>query len=556
LIKKVQASENIMSYEYEGIVVAEAPYLVALESENVLRREHGLPLRVHHVDLAGRVQRADEVVSADEDATAASIAHATSLLNVIKQVVRSQVQRDLNAVANDDFSRRVRDLEDQVSAITPDRGAPLIPILRTPFTVTSTPRDLALRAASGTMVSRQSRSLLDLKGIMRIQAVAEKGISPGYQHIKIGELFGGTKKVGVLTAAGSVLATNERLQDHLHSTGNDSVFAIWELSPTGDPLNVTDLFTSWSSLEAPLIIQSCDYYTKHGGSETYDQDLWWSYKAVLNSIEDVTLLALVNAKVNSHPKTDRTGPLAFFHLMKILVSCTPSQLGQIKFRLYHKLSLADFPKEDTSLHGELWTNLVKFLNCHEGTDTQDAKHNLILQYFNCSVVQFGDHFRILQAINDPRLLTLESMVATANTYRETLEADGQWHSTTRSDSAFQSRTPVPTPRVPILHTHDRAGQPIDRTPPSAGSPSSRVNANSGRTEFWCPSCLRWGSHDGAGHAPWKEQQRLRTNGRRSNSTPTPAPVPSPSPDPSPSPVPSPAPGPLTMPRSSYTVSNF
>jgi hypothetical protein len=130
------------------------------------------------------------------------------------------------------------------------------------------------------MVSRHSRSLLDLKGTLRIQAVAEKGISPGYQHIKIGELFGGTKKVGLLTAAGSVIATNERLQDHLHSTGNDSVFAIWELSSAGFALRVTDLFTSWSYLEAPLIIQSCDHYTQHGGSDTYDQDLLWSYRAV------------------------------------------------------------------------------------------------------------------------------------------------------------------------------------------------------------------------------------------------------------------------------------
>jgi hypothetical protein len=156
-------------------------------------------------------------------------------------------------------------------------------------------------------------------------------------------------------------------------------------------------------------------------------------------------------------------------------------------------------------------------------------------------------------MKDHSLTSVRTLVAKATTVAQDLQNSGQWNQVTRSGSTFQTRThpPAPASHSPAAspsgpYTHDRAGRPIDRVPPTAGQAHSRVNANNGRTEQWCPTCSRWGSHDESGHGPWKEQQMRHRNRGRSqanNTIPTPAPAPGPT-------TSTPAPGPLTMPRPS------
>jgi hypothetical protein len=66
-----------------------------------------------------------------------------------------------------------------------------------------------------------------------------------------------------------------------------------------------------------------------------------------------------------------------------------------------------------------------------------------------------------------------------------------------------------------LKTHDRFGNPIDRTPPVCGQPHTKKDS-AGKEMHWCgdPSCQCWGNHNTDGHKEWKEKMKARFKKRK------------------------------------------
>jgi hypothetical protein len=102
-----------------------------------------------------------------------------------------------------------------------------------------------------------------------------------------------------------------------------------------------------------------------------------------------------------------------------------------------------------------------------------------------------------------------------------MEYEGHWHPKVKKGSNFKAagecnKTSTSTN---VKRTHDKNGNPIDRTPPAANAPHEHTKGN--KTEHWCghDSCSRWGNHPTSKHDEWaskRRQRKDRRKGKRNN----------------------------------------
>jgi hypothetical protein len=64
------------------------------------------------------------------------------------------------------------------------------------------------------------------------------------------------------------------------------------------------------------------------------------------------------------------------------------------------------------------------------------------------------------------------------------------------------------PTIKAKPTHDAKGNLIDRTAPAQGDAIIRDSKTmTGKREYWCDICGRWGSHDADHHDAWKQHNK-------------------------------------------------
>jgi len=323
-----------------------------------------------------------------------------------------------------------------------------------------------------------------------------------------------------ILAAVDLLRINERLEEKFTLSEMDDIFKIRIFGSKGAPhdiIDVKNLFVDWLQVTPEQIIESCNCFSLYTTDKTWNDDLVWSTQTILNSIEDEGLKGKVWARLERYGKINRVGPLTLYLTLKEIAHCDATAIDNLASSLARVL-LENFPSESTDDHGSVWLKMSTFLKPF-GKVPVNSKTMLLEQYGKCTVALFRHHFNTLASMKDPRLDTIESIIAEGQAYERKLKDIGKWNPTKKQGSVFQAKIEdkVETDATKKKDvdkngntkrlTHDKAGNPIDRHPPKANESHERVNAHTKKSKLWCgnPKCSRWGNHLTKDHDEWKKK---------------------------------------------------
>jgi hypothetical protein len=327
----------------------------------------------------------------------------------------------------------------------------------------------------------------------------------------------------------------------------------WTIDPAGltRPVltNPVNIFTDWNKTTPAQISASCvnllKYAEDNDQATTLLQDLTWSYHGVLNSIVDSDLRKTVMDTLAPLTLPSKyTGPMALHVLLTHLTSCSPGVLHQIKARVFYDFDLGQVPGANVVKYNATILKTATFLESR-GVDLADCPWRVVKAYKK-GPPDFSLLFSSLEAQKHACLSNLRDLLARGQEKYEEELARNNWIPTPASGSQFYTPAPKPgstpsgsTPggRTPggttnQPPTHDARGNPIDRTPPPPGAPTTRTNPLTQREEQWCGNCPhggRWGNHPTQDHATWQAERKRRNEARKKkkqDSAQTPAETPS------------------------------
>jgi hypothetical protein len=153
-----------------------------------------------------------------------------------------------------------------------------------------------------------------------------------------------------------------------------------------------------------------------------------------------------------------------------------------------------------------------------------------------TVERFKLHLQTLDSMQDIKMSTYETILRESVRFYTVLYTGiNQWLPLTKQPSMFMGNgnnnnngnnggpSSIGLPRGMTINepkpTHDAKGNIIDRNPPSKGESIIRDSKTmSGKREYWCETCGRWGSHDANHHDAWKQRSKeYFANKKRSGS---------------------------------------
>jgi hypothetical protein len=414
-------------------------------------------------------------------------------------------------------------------------------IVGTPFSKTyfeSDPTDDANINEPISAWSRDEKDNMSGKEIHKYQALLEAGAPGLFKPLNfhlLGNDLSDRKSLETIQAASDNLTAVKQFEKFLGRYGCIELFVHYELNG-GMLVKKTSILHAWNKLTFDDVLQN-DRYLRNGvpepSKESIRRDLNFTMQAVLNSIADNGLKQEVLAEVFSLPPLHQTGPVIWFVLMRKIWKSDDMTFQTIKSKLFG-FRLEHVPGMNVPLYIIPW-QVIKNLLETRNIDTTDFNARLLLTLTRSGGAQpkqFKAHFETLKSMNDQRISDFSATLKEAASKYESLMGEGVWPQDKQKQTSIfstQQTGPLPgqestpqldtkqlidalvaatksgiasnTPKASPKPTHDRSGNPIDRTPPRAGEPSERTK--DGKTEYWCSDCGRWGNHSsGKPHTEW------------------------------------------------------
>jgi hypothetical protein len=390
-------------------------------------------------------------------------------------------------------------------------------------------RSRAEALSMGTTVSRQDRSTLRPEEKRKFHASATAKLDP---------LFSMSPDT-IDINSGSFLESNHdfflqlsKLKQHLTSYCLVDVFnLVTVFNPTSgapddsDPTTLIDMLDNYLEITEDQVAASNQGY-RFWGDDVSLENLNWTQDLLLNSC-DPTLYEEVASKLYAADEASRGGPLVLHYIIQLTVKTTDRTARAIVNKL-QEFKLSKIPGENVNTAAAIIRSAV--LRLRSAKKLPDDIHHIVFDIFlSCSVYTFKNHFQTLETMGSPKVTTWESILKEGELLYERLEYEGLWSTRYKKGSNFKATAnPPATPAANFQkdnkssekRTHDRKGNPIDRTPPAKGAPTERKKGD--RTEHWCghDRCGRWGSHPTSGHDDWfaKTQKNKSKNKTRRNTT--------------------------------------
>lgn len=337
--------------------------------------------------------------------------------------------------------------------------------------------------------------------------------------------------------SGSFLESNHdfflqlsKLKQHLLSYCMGDVFSIMTaFLPNGAPDdsnqdNIIDYLENYLDVTQDQIAKSNEGY-RFWGDEVALENLNWSQDLLLNSC-DSKLHDEVANKLYATPEESRGGPLVLYFIVQLTVKTTDRTARAIITKL-QQFKLHKIPNENINTAVAIIRSAV--IRLRSANRMPDDMNHIVFDIFLSSTVfTFRNHFQTLETMESPKIQTWELILKEAEQLYQRLEYEGQWNPRAKKGSVFKTTstpTVAPTtstssgdnvafPATKGKKTHDRKGNPIDRTPPKTGAPKERKKGD--KTEHWCDheKCGRWGNHPTDKHAEWYDKaQKLRAKFR-------------------------------------------
>jgi len=385
---------------------------------------------------------------------------------------------------------------------------------------------------------RSSRSTMTADELQSLATSIGTGVKNGYRQVRLDDILRvkdpKSDSDTVIDVTSTIVDVTNRLQAKLAKYGADAVFKVYTyMADNETPVSETSLFTSFGSVsEADLRLTIINLHTKTPDT-TFSQDLFWSLDSVYNSIDDANTRRLVEDLILKEPPEYQVGPLALFHLFHIICAVDERTLIAIRIQLHTTFGFSSVKDYDVDVLAMTYQQVHQFLEMY-GVNMSDSNLAFKRILSTCPVEAFRQHFATLTSTNDTRLATLDSTIKEARVHYNMMRVEGTYNPpvTKKQGAAFLGRvgpdrdipddvsvlsyntsTPMGRDGRP-LPAHDKGGLPIDYNAPKSGSAWKRKCPTTGRNQFWCPTCGRWGNHGGKDaddlkHDAWAKQQKER-----------------------------------------------
>ena len=332
---------------------------------------------------------------------------------------------------------------------------------------------------------------------------------------------GGTAESCDETLADGTVVTNER-----------------PVPPTGTValVEVGNLLRDWHNITLAQVVESMDLILKHVNDAVDRQNLSWTFQYLLDSL-DSDMKAFVLSKI-SHldPGIGRTGPVVFKIMADRLLQTTEN-LAQKVINGFIALRLTHFDGENVVEAIFTVRNVLKFLRYGEANSyAPRTTIQLIYDVFRGSTVgAFRAYIQQAQDIVLKDETNVELIFDHIQKKFEELILADRWVPSKKKPSAFHMSEPKTrtfaeadnggkpahkdNAKAPKKEdgqkerpTHDKSGKKIDYNPPKNNEPHTRTRDD--KTEYWCGTCGRWGSHLTDKHDEWRKN--FRKNRRKNN----------------------------------------
>ena len=343
----------------------------------------------------------------------------------------------------------------------------------------------------------------------------------------------------------------------------DNVFVIQEVVETTDPTTgavtktsneLGDLLKIWNNLTLDQVFASCKIYMNYSTTPLEAQNLNVTWEFLLANIDSdlrAAVLSEITQYKDDNPDAAQSGPMAFWIIANRIIKSTDALAHNVITGIM-AMGLIHFKGENVVDCVSTLRHVLLFLG--HGTPNSKAPPTLmdILTdiFLRCSNPTFVQYIRNMHDFHSSQIDTPEKLFRVAQEYYNTLllKPNG-WLRNTKTRSAFfahmpeltaamqseveflddmdkpspkttfrpppTNKSPPPSsdgkgPRVGI--DVDRKGNPIDRTPPKTGDPTTRINPTTNKQEHWCGKCPhggRWGNHLESGHDEFAADQKKK-----------------------------------------------
>jgi hypothetical protein len=260
-----------------------------------------------------------------------------------------------------------------------------------------------------------------------------------------------------------------KLYKYIAFYGLLNVFYIMEFDAIGQPCPFSEsskcVLVDYHSLEDYEIKESVDYFLCFG-SEYHQENLKWSYDAILNSCTP-DLRDILAGKMQVYSDDRKTGPILFMLLVRQLTNVSP-QASCIMVNKVVGMKISDFEGESITLVNKTlnaahkWLTMIHCLPPDFVLIVLDIYETTSVPYF----ARYLDTFK-LHSINDKHMLGHDELMEMAAKFYEEAILSRKWDRS-HSSSVFNA-TPSPSNNI---SGHPSSGRDHTPTIKNMGNASS------------------------------------------------------------------------------------
>jgi hypothetical protein len=318
------------------------------------------------------------------------------------------------------------------------------------------------------------------------------------------------------------------LREHIERHVMDSAFTILNVEErlnnfTGNRRlvlrdnNTISLLVDYASIDLNTVLLSTEYYVMHSNNKLDAENLAWSQELIMNCCDD-EMKHYLQSRLSLLPDHHHGGPTVFMMLVERIIS-NDEHLSRALITRLNNFTLSMVPGENIEEAAAFIKTICSRLDTC-GKLPPDVDRIVFEIMMTGSVERFQFHLQTLDSMQDVKMKTYESILREAVRYYTVLHTGiNQWLPLTKQPSMFMGNgnsngnggnagLPRGVPSHKAKPTHDAKGNPIDRTPPATGDAIIRDSKTmAGKREYWCDTCVRWGSHDANHHDAWKQRNK-------------------------------------------------
>ena len=318
----------------------------------------------------------------------------------------------------------------------------------TALAVDRTSTDIATKAKTFPKESREDLKKKDFKSYLRMVEFCKQGLTDKFSLLEPITEDSGPER---LAKSYDVLTREQALQKGIEERDMEGVFKIpLTFDDNGIPNSrkFVNLLDTCHGVKLEQVKKASSLYALKSSAEFHPQNISWSGKMILNSMETDLKEKVLQAAEKKVDKALHGGPIYLFFMHKLIMATSETAMRGLTDKIT-SLKLTSFKGENVHTAGNYLKGALKILERHEKTP-QDINLLLFRIFSNCSTKAFTKYMENIEStletdelFDNERKMTAEDIILAAeNKYADLLGQD-KWEAkstTANQESTFTAET--------------------------------------------------------------------------------------------------------------------